>query len=140
VVTVEPAPRLLQLDAAASAPLNHAYGTNGILTALRMPTTAAEAWQQVVVGFTAWQEALDAARQLPATALSLNALAVLEAPIASAMPWPAGCPQPGPGEVRLRIRASADGVEVLGDAQQVQELERLLAGLDPAEIEQMLCG
>jgi hypothetical protein len=42
--------------------------------------------------------------------------------------------------LRLRIRASADGVEVLGDAMQVQELERLLAGLSPEEIEQMLCG
>jgi hypothetical protein len=42
--------------------------------------------------------------------------------------------------LRLRIRASADGVEVLGDAMQVQELERLLAGLRPEEIEQMLCG
>ncbi|HYP04223.1 MAG TPA: FAD-binding oxidoreductase, partial [Cyanobium sp.] len=113
VVTVEPAPRLLQLDAAASAPLNHAYGTNGILTALRMPTTAAEAWQQVVVGFAAWQEALDAARQLPATALSLNALAVLEAPIASAMPWPAGCPQPVPGEHRLLLLVAPDTREVL---------------------------
>jgi FAD/FMN-containing dehydrogenase len=113
VVTMEPAPRLLQLDAAASAPLNHAYGTNGILTALRMPTTAAEAWQQVVVGFAAWQEALDAARQLPATALLLNALAVLEAPIASAMPWPAGCPQPGPGEHRLLLLAAPDTGEVL---------------------------
>jgi len=36
VVTVEPEPRLLRLDAAASTPLNHAYGTNGILTALRL--------------------------------------------------------------------------------------------------------
>ncbi|WP_058554399.1 radical SAM-modified peptide, FtsH ternary system-associated [Thiohalocapsa sp. ML1] len=42
--------------------------------------------------------------------------------------------------LRLRIRASADGVEVLGDAMQVQELERLLAELSPEEIEQMLCG
>jgi hypothetical protein len=113
VVTMEPAPRLLQLDAAASAPLNHAYGTNGILTALRLPTAAAEAWQQVVVGFVSWQEALAAARQLPATAFALNALALLEAPIATAMPWPALCPPPGPGEHRLLLLAAPDTLEVL---------------------------
>jgi FAD/FMN-containing dehydrogenase len=113
VVTMEPAPRLLQLDAAASAPLNHAYGTNGILTALRMPTTAAVAWQQVVVGFASWEAALTVARQLPATALSLNTLALLEAPIATAMPAPAGCPLPGPGEHRLLLLAAPDSLEVL---------------------------
>jgi hypothetical protein len=42
--------------------------------------------------------------------------------------------------LRLRIQATADGVEVLGDAMQVQALERLLAELNPQEIEQMLCG
>lgn len=42
--------------------------------------------------------------------------------------------------LRLRIRPSADGVEVLGDAMRVKELERLLAALSPEEIEQMLCG
>lgn len=47
---------------------------------------------------------------------------------------------PAGRRLRLRIRASADGVEVLGDAMRVQELERLLAALDPDEIEQMLCG
>ncbi len=49
IVTVEPEPRLLSLDAAASAPLNHAYGTNGILTALTLATTEAVAWEQLVV-------------------------------------------------------------------------------------------
>ena len=47
---------------------------------------------------------------------------------------------PAGRRVRLRIRASSEGVEVLGDAMRVQELERLLAELDPTEIEQMLCG
>ncbi len=42
--------------------------------------------------------------------------------------------------VRLRIRASADGVEILGDAMRPAVLEELLAELDPEELEQMLCG
>nr|WP_156796694.1 FAD-binding oxidoreductase [Cyanobium sp. PCC 7001] len=115
VVTVEPEPRLLRLDAAASAPLNHAYGTNGILTALRLPTTEAVAWQQLVVGFEAWDLALAAATALPATALLLNALSLLEAPIAVRSPWPAGCPVAAPGEHRLLLLAAPDSLEVLPD-------------------------
>ncbi len=113
VVTMEPAARVLQLDAAASVPLNHAYGTNGILTALRLPTTEAVAWQQLVLGFSGWQEALAVARELPTTALALNALALLEAPVASAMPWPAGCPPPLAGEHRLLLLAAPDALMVL---------------------------
>ena len=56
---------MLRLDAAASVPLNHAYGTNGIVTALTMASTPAVAWQQLVLGFDAWDQALAAAQQLP---------------------------------------------------------------------------
>ncbi|MEI7952675.1 MAG: FAD-binding oxidoreductase [Synechococcaceae cyanobacterium ELA182] len=90
VMTVEPEPRLLQLDATASAPLNHAYGTNGILTALRLPTCAAVDWQQLVLGFADWDQALAALQGLAGSALLLNNVALLEAPVAAAMPWPAG--------------------------------------------------
>ncbi|PSB37879.1 FAD-binding oxidoreductase [Aphanothece minutissima] len=113
VVTLEAEPRLLRLDAAASAPLNHAYGTNGIITALRMATTEAVAWEQLVVGFARWEEALEASRLLPTTALLLNALCLLEAPVAAAMPWPAGCPAASAGEHLLLLHAAPDSLEAL---------------------------
>jgi FAD/FMN-containing dehydrogenase len=113
VVTLEAQPRLLRLDAAASAPLNHAYGTNGIITALRLATTEAVAWEQVVVGFSRWEEALEASRELPATALLLHALCLLEAPVAARMPWPAGCPAAAPGEHRLLLHVAPDSLELL---------------------------
>jgi hypothetical protein len=47
---------------------------------------------------------------------------------------------PGGRRVRLRIGHSDQGVEILGDAMRVQELERLLAALESEAIEQMLCG
>ena len=112
VVTVEPEPRLLRLDAVASAPLNHAYGCNGILTALRLPTSEAVAWQQLVVGFASWGAAVAAAQALGATALLLNGLTLLEAPIAARSPWPAGCPAAA-GEHRLLLLAAPDALEVL---------------------------
>ena len=113
VVTVEAEPRLLRLDAQASEPLNHAYGCNGILTALRLPSCAAVAWQQLVVGFSDWDRALAAAQALPTTALLLNALCLLEAPIAARSPWPAGCPGAAAGEHRLLLLAAPDTLAVL---------------------------
>jgi FAD/FMN-containing dehydrogenase len=113
VVTLEPEPRLLTLDAAAAAPLNHAYGTNGILTAVRLATCAAVAWQQLVVGFANWEAALAASAALPGTALLLNGLTLLEAPVAARQPWPQGCPPPAAGEHRLLLLAAPDTLAVL---------------------------
>jgi hypothetical protein len=113
VMTVEPEPRLLQLDAVASAPLNHAYGTNGILTALTLPSCAAVPWQQLVVGFSQWPQALKALQELTGTALLLNNAALLAAPVAAAMPWPPGCPPPEAGEQRLLLLAAPDAMAVL---------------------------
>ena len=113
VVTVEPEPRLLQLDGLASEALNHAYGTNGIITALTLPSCEAVAWQQLVVAFETWEGALLALQQLAASALLLNNVALLEAPLLAAMPWPQGCPPPRPGEQRLLLLAAPDTLSLL---------------------------
>jgi FAD/FMN-containing dehydrogenase len=113
VVTVEPEPLVLELDATAAAPLNHAYGTNGILTAVRLATCAAVAWQQLVVAFSDWDGALAAAADLPTTALLLNGLTLLEAAVAARLPWPQGCPPPEAGEHRLLLLAAPDTLAVL---------------------------
>jgi hypothetical protein len=42
--------------------------------------------------------------------------------------------------VRFRIRVTADGVEVLGDAMSPRALEQILEELGAETIEQMLCG
>jgi len=42
--------------------------------------------------------------------------------------------------VRIRISATEDGVEILGDAFRPEVLEEILSRLGPGEIEQMLCG
>lgn len=42
--------------------------------------------------------------------------------------------------LRLRLRITAEGVEIAGDAVRPEELDRILEGLDPQVIEQMLCG
>jgi FAD/FMN-containing dehydrogenase len=112
VVTVEPEPRRLQLDAHGSEPLNHAYGCNGILTALRLPTCEAVDWVQLVAGFGDWDAALAAAQALGRSALELNSLCLLEDDAALAMPWPTGCSGPV-GEHRLLLLAAPAAMEVL---------------------------
>ena len=113
VMTLEPEPRLLQLDAGASAPLNHAYGTNGIITALTLPSCAAVDWQQLVVGFEHWEAALSALQELSHTALLLNNAALLEAAVVAALPWPSSCTPPQAGEHRLLLLAAPDAMGVL---------------------------
>ena len=115
VVTVEPEPRLLRLAGRAAQALNHAYGCNGILTALTLATTAAVPWQQVVIGFADWSAALAAAQSLPTSALELDALCLLEAGVAEALPWPQGCPAPDPPEHRLLLLAAPDALAPLSD-------------------------
>ena len=112
VVTVEAEPKLLQLDAQHSEPLNHAYGCNGILTALRLPTCAAVDWVQLVAGFADWDGALAAAQAMGRSALELNSLCLLEDEVARAMPWPTGCGEAA-GEHRLLLLAAPAAMEVL---------------------------
>ena len=110
LVTLEPQPRLLQLDSAAARGINHAYGCNGIITALSLATTEAVDWRQLVIGFSTWDGALEAAQLLPASALLLNGLCLLEAPVAAQLPWPSGCPAAQGQEHRLLLLAAPGAV------------------------------
>ncbi len=113
LVTLEPQPRLLQLDATAAEAINHAYGCNGIITALTMASAAAVPWRQLVVAFEDWDQALAAAQRLPATALLLQSLCLLEAPVAALLPWPQGCPAATGQGHRLLLLAAPDALPVL---------------------------
>jgi hypothetical protein len=42
--------------------------------------------------------------------------------------------------VRIRITATANGVEIVGDAMRPEAIESLLSRVHAGEIEQMLCG
>ena len=51
VVTMEAEPRILEFRGEELARVSHAYGTNGIITEVEMPLTAAYEWVDVIVGF-----------------------------------------------------------------------------------------
>mgnify|MGYP002402046573 CR=1 FL=1 len=83
VVTMEAEPRVLELSAWDLQKVTHAYGTNGIITEVEMPLTAAYDWIDVLVGFDGY---MDAVRFADALAHE-NGLLVKEiAPIAAPIP------------------------------------------------------
>ena len=96
VVTVEPEPRVLQLDAAAARGLNHAYGSNGIFTAITVPTAPWQDWQEVALVAESAAAALALGEQLTAAALEIDGLCFLERrllermPALGSSPWPSG--------------------------------------------------
>ena len=51
VVTMEAEPRILELRGAAIQKVNHAYGTNGVITEVEMPLAPAYPWVDLIVGF-----------------------------------------------------------------------------------------
>ena len=57
VLTMEAAPRALELTGEDLSMAAHAYGTNGIITEVEMPLTAAYDWVDLIVGFDSFEAA-----------------------------------------------------------------------------------
>ncbi|WP_322419321.1 FAD-binding oxidoreductase [Mesorhizobium huakuii] len=83
VVTMEAKPKALELTGEDLHKVTHAYGTNGIITEVEMPLTAAYEWIDVIVGFDAF---MDAARYGNALACQDGILTKLITPIAAPVP------------------------------------------------------
>ncbi|WP_421917421.1 FAD-binding oxidoreductase [Mesorhizobium sp.] len=83
VVTMEAEPKVLELTGEDLHKVTHAYGTNGIITEVEMPLTAAYEWVDLIVGFDTF---MDAARYGNALACQDGILTKLIAPIAAPVP------------------------------------------------------
>ncbi|MBZ9671793.1 FAD-binding oxidoreductase [Mesorhizobium sp. ES1-3] len=83
VVTMEAEPKTLELTGEDLHKVTHAYGTNGIISEVEMPLTAAYEWIDVIVGFDAF---MDAARYGNALACQDGILTKLITPIAAPVP------------------------------------------------------
>ena len=58
VVTMEAEPRILEMKGRDLMKVMHAYGTNGIITEVEMPLTAAYDWVDMMVGFDDYMDAV----------------------------------------------------------------------------------
>ncbi|RWC66846.1 MAG: FAD-binding oxidoreductase [Mesorhizobium sp.] len=83
VVTMEAEPKVLELTGENLHKVTHAYGTNGIISEVEMPLTAAYEWIDIIVGFDAFMEA---ARYGNALACQDGILTKLITPIAAPVP------------------------------------------------------
>lgn len=83
VVTMEAEPKVLELTGEDLHKVTHAYGTNGIISEVEMPLTAAYEWIDVIVGFDAF---MPAARYGNALACQDGILTKLITPIAAPVP------------------------------------------------------
>ncbi|MBZ9742459.1 MULTISPECIES: FAD-binding oxidoreductase [unclassified Mesorhizobium] len=83
VVTMEAEPKVLELTGEDLHKVTHAYGTNGIISEVEMPLTAAYDWIDVIVGFNQF---MDAARYGNALACQDGILTKLITPIAAPVP------------------------------------------------------
>lgn len=57
VVTLEEEPRLLELQGEEVQQVNHAYGTNGIITQLKIPLAKTYPWAEVIATFNKFMDA-----------------------------------------------------------------------------------
>jgi FAD/FMN-containing dehydrogenase len=83
VVTMEAEPKVLELTGEDLHKVTHAYGTNGIITEVEMPLTAAYDWVDVIVGFNTF---MDAARYGNLLGCQDGILTKLVTPVAAPVP------------------------------------------------------
>ncbi len=82
VLTMEAEPRVLDLTGEDLQKVMHAYGTNGVITEVEMPLTAAYDWIDVLVGFDAFMDGTHFANELGnQDGILLKQLAVIASPV-----------------------------------------------------------
>ena len=82
VVTMEPEPRVLDLEGWDLQKVMHAYGTNGVITEVEIPLDAAYDWIDVLVGFDDYMDAVRFANDLAnRDGLLFKEIATVAAPV-----------------------------------------------------------
>ena len=85
-VNVNLNPKLLKLNTEESEPLNHAYGTNGIITSLIISTDVKQDWYSIVIDCEDFKNAINIIKQCTSAAIELKLGAILEDEIVDKMP------------------------------------------------------
>ena len=85
-VTINEKPKLLKLDAEESEPLNHAYGTNGIITSLLISTDIKRKWYSLVIDCKELEKTLEILKTFTFAAIDLKLGTILEKDIVDQMP------------------------------------------------------
>ena len=73
-VTMNENPAFLKFDAEESEPLNHAYGTNGIITSLLLATDIKRKWYSIVIDCIEFEKTIEILKTLTSAAIDLLSL------------------------------------------------------------------
>ena len=106
-VSMEVRPRRFTLSGEQAEALNHAYGTNGIITALKLATAPAVDWHQLSLDCADWNDAVALLQACCRSAVSLHLATLLERPVLQQLPDWSG---PGGEHHRLLLLVSPDGI------------------------------
>lgn len=109
VPVVRDAQRLM-LPASDAEALNHAYGTNGIITALQLATAPAVDWRQITIDCRSLRAAVDLLVTCGRSAIDLHLASLLEQPLLQHLPPWGGSPS---STHRLLLLVAPDGVGTL---------------------------
>ena len=85
-VSMNKNPVLLKFNAEESEPLNHAYGTNGIITSLLLATDIKRKWYSIVIDCIEFEKTVEILKTLTSAAIDLKLGAILEDEIVDQMP------------------------------------------------------
>ena len=102
--------RRVQLGDVEAEALNHAYGTNGIITALTLATAPSVNWHQVSIDCGTLSDALQLLQSIACSAVSLQLATLLEQPLLEHLPAWSG---PEASGHRLLILVAPDGISSL---------------------------
>ena len=110
VITLQSPPQKIQLDDISAEPLNHAYGTNGIITAVSLATAPAVNWQEVVINSEDWAKSVELIINCSEAAIDLHLCTLLEGTIVRHLPKWSGSQS---DQHRLLCLVAPDGVSTL---------------------------
>ena len=106
-VSMEARPQRCVLSGDQAEALNHAYGTNGIITALKLATAPAVDWHQVSLDCSDWNDAVALLQACCRSAVSLHLATLLEQPVLQQLPHWSG---PGCEHHRVLLLVAPDGI------------------------------
>ena len=114
VVTMEAEPRILELRGADVQKVNHAYGTNGIITELELPLAPAYRWAECLIAFPDFATAARCADALAhEDAILKKLVSVVAAPVAHDYLFP---DRVAPGESVVIVMVAEFAQDALHDA------------------------
>ncbi|KGG11981.1 MULTISPECIES: FAD-binding oxidoreductase [Prochlorococcus] len=110
VITIGDYPQQINLDASSSEALNHAYGTNGIITALTLSTAPLVQWHEITIDCASWTDAVHLLKRCSEVAVNLFLGSLLQKEIVENIPNWSG---ESTGQHRLLFLVDPDGIKTL---------------------------